>query len=101
MNTKVIKENWGENHEHNSESSQSIQQARIKSDPCSTSGDGSMMVALALAVVVLVIIICILLVAFAEQRVQYETRILNLQKEHKQFLEELNRRIEDMRAENL
>ena len=60
-----------------------------------------MMVALALAVVVLVIIICILLVAFAEQRVQYETRILNLQKEHKQFLEELNRRIEDMRAENL
>ena len=44
-----------------------------------------MMVALALAVVVLVIIICILLVAFAEQRVQYETRILNLQKEHKQF----------------
>ena len=98
MNTKVIKENWGENHERNSESSQSIQQARIKSDPCSTSGDGSMMVALALAVVVLVII---LLVAFAEQRVQYETRILNLQKEHKQFLEELNRRIEDMRAENL
>ena len=97
MNTKVIKENWGENHERNSESSQS----RIKSDPCSTSGDGSMMVALALAVVVLVIIICILLVAFAEQRVQYETRILNLQKEHKQFLEELNRRIEDMRAENL
>ena len=60
-----------------------------------------MMVALALAVVVLVIIICILLVAFAEQRVQYETRILNLQKENKQFLEELNRRIEDMRAENL
>ena len=60
-----------------------------------------MMVALALAVVVLVIIICILLVAFAEQRVQYDTRILTLQKEHKQFLEELNRRIEDMRAENL
>ena len=60
-----------------------------------------MMVALALAVVVLVIIICILLVAFAEQRVQYETRILNLQKEHKHCLEELNRRIEDMRAENL
>ena len=60
-----------------------------------------MMVALALAVVVLVIIICILLVAFAEQRVQYETRILNLQKEHKQFLEELNRRIEVMRAEFL
>ena len=101
MNTKVIKEKWGENHERNSESSQSIQQARIKSDSCSTSGDGSMMVALALAVVVLVTIICILLVAFAEQRVQYETRILKLQKEHKQFLEELNRRIEDMRAENL
>ena len=30
MNTKVIKEKWGENHERNSESSQSIQQARIK-----------------------------------------------------------------------